>query len=326
MIIKQIPEDFVVEEVIKLNLIKERSNYLIYRLTKKNWDMFKLISTLSRILKTKNKFIGYAGNKDKAAVTTQYISFYKINKERTDNIKIHDVRLDFLGYSKKRINLGDLEGNNFKIKIRDLNNKSNLPNYLYLENYFGEQRFGNKQNTYLVGKAIIKKDFKKACELLNMQVSNNDFIGELRKQPRRLLRFYISSYQAYLWNKILEFNLRKIKNNIKIKSGNQELVIVKDKINNFDIPLISFDAKLTNEIKSLLNEEDISLKDFIIPQMPELITQTSFRKAFIEVKDIQYKYSSDEINKRKLKLEVQFFLPKGSYATILLKKLETYLN
>ena len=203
MQIKKIPEDFFVEEVSKLNLKKERADYSIFKLTKTNWDMFKLIEVISKILKIKSKLIGYGGNKDKNAVTVQYISFYKIQKERIENMKINNIKLEFVGYSDERINLGYHDGNNFIIVVRDLNNKVEIPKNLQFENYFGNQRFGNKFNTHLVGKAIIKKDFEKACKILRIKVENNDFIGGLRKQPRRLLRFYISSYQAFIWNRML---------------------------------------------------------------------------------------------------------------------------
>ena len=326
MIIKQIPEDFIVDEVINLKLTNKKTNYSIFKLTKTNWDMFKIIDVLSRNLNTKNKFIGYAGNKDKLAITTQCISFYKIPKERIERTKINGVKLEFQGHSYERINLGDLEGNNFTITIRGLNKKSKIPGSLNLENYFGEQRFGNKSNTHLVGKAIIKKDFKKACELLDLKVSNNDYVGELRKQPRRLLRFYISSYQAFLWNRLLSARLSKEKDKLSVKTELGELVFIKSKLDNFEVPLVSFDSESNEELENILKEENILLREFIISQMPELTTETVMRKAFIEVKNIISEYSEDELNKNKLKVVIKFFLPKGCYATMLIKRLETYLN
>ena len=326
MKIKQVPEDFIVDEVIQLKLVNERTNYVIFKLSKTNWDSFKVINNLSKALNIKNKLIGYAGNKDKLAITSQYVSFYKIPKERIERVKMHDVKLEFVGYAVDRINLGDLEGNNFIIAVRDLSKKVILPKDLQLENYFGNQRFGNKANTHLVGKAIIKKDFKLACELLNIPMSNNDFIFELRKQPRRLLRFYISSYQAFIWNKLLSNHLKKQKDSLIIKSNSGDLYISKSNIEDFKIPLISFDAEMSDELKSILEEENIQLKDFIIPQMPELTTETVYRNAFIDVKNISFEYSDDELNKNKLKVVIKFFLPKGCYATMLISKLENILK
>ncbi len=328
MIIKQIPEDFIVEEVIDLKLVK-KANYLVYKLTKQDWDTFKLLEKIARILNTKIKFIGYAGNKDKKALTTQYISFYKIPKSKIDNIKIQDIKLEFIGYSLDRINLGDLNGNDFIVNIRNLNKKTEIPEKLYLENYFDDQRFGSKGNTHLVGKAIIKRDFKNACELLNLEIKNNDYVGALRLQHRRLLRFYISSYQSFLFNQILSRYLEKSEH-FKVKYKLGELAISKNNLENFDMPLISFDAKFSKRIKNiaenLLKEEELSLNDFIIKEIPELITETVYRKAFVDNVKIKYKFLDDELNKGKYKAELEFFLPKGCYATLLIKKLEIYLN
>jgi len=329
MIIKHIPEDFVVNEVIELKLVKNKTNYVIFKLVKKNWDSFKIIQTLARVLNIKPKFIGFAGNKDKQAITTQLISFYKISKERIEKIKINDVRLEFQGYSSERINLGDLKGNEFVIVVRNLNKESELPSNIILENYFDNQRFGNKQNTHLVGKAIVKKNFKEACNLLNLNVINNDYIGELRKQQRRLLRFYLSSYQSYLFNKILSKYLEKNKHFV-IESAIGSLNVTDEKVKNFKIPLIGFDVKFSKDIteiaESLFLEEGILVSDFIIKALPELLTESAYRPAFIRVRNIIYKFEKDEVYNNKLKCIISFFLPKGSYATLLIKKLERYLN
>lgn len=326
MRIKQIPEDFVVEEVIKLQLTKEINNYSIIKLTKKNWESFKIIEALAKALRTKTKFIGFAGNKDKQAITTQYISLCKITKETIEKIKINNVKIDFIGYSFNRINLGDLDGNNFKVIIRDINKKIDLPNNIQLENYFDEQRFGNKQNTHLVGKAIIKRDFGEVCKLLSLEVKNNDFIGAIRKQQRRLLRFYISSYQSYIWNKALAIEISNKKDIVKSKQPFGEIVFSKLKLKNFKIPIVNFDTKENKQIEKILKEEGITKEDFIIKEMPELITEGKERDAFVDVKNINYKWNNDELNKNKLKLEVSFFLQKGSYATMLIKKLGIFLN
>ena len=327
MIIKQTPEDFRVNEQIDLKPVKS-GNYLIYKLIKKDWDSFKALETIADRLGTKVKFIGYAGNKDKKAITTQYVSFYKISKNRIDNLKIKDIDFEFVGYSHERINLGDLKGNNFIITARDLKEKNKIPNEIFLENYFDDQRLGNKFNTHLVGKAIIKKDFKKACEIIGITIINNDYIGELRKQHRRLLRFYISSYQSYLFNLILSKYIEdKSENKIFVDYSLGKLAVSNENRENFDIPLISFDALFDKKIKEIaekiLDNENIKLTDFIIKEMPELISETAYRKAFVEINNIKCKSEKDINNYKAI---VEFFLPKGSYATLLMKKLELYLK
>ena len=104
MKIKQIPEDFVVEEIINLKL--EEGPYFYYKLVKKNWNTLDVVREVKSRLKVRD--VGYAGLKDKYAVTTQYIS---VKKKINFNLK--DVEFEFLGTGKTRIYKGMLEGNKF---------------------------------------------------------------------------------------------------------------------------------------------------------------------------------------------------------------------
>lgn len=326
MIVKQIPEDFIVEEVLNKDLTENKTDYLIIKLTKRLWESYKIIEAISKSLRIKTKFIGIAGNKDKQAITTQYLSLYRVSKERIPQIKINNTQIEFAGYCYNRINLGDLKGNNFKITIRDLDKKVKLPEELQLENYFDDQRFGNKQNTHLVGKAMLQKDFAKVCSLLSLDVVGTDYVGAIRKQQRRLLRFYISSYQSYLWNKTLSEILKKQKEISEIDYAVGKLILTKNKMKDFQIPILNFDTPEDKIIDKILKEENVSRNDFIIKEIPELINGGVQREAFLNIEKIKYKWDKDELNKGKLKLLVEFFLPKGSYATMLIKKLGLYLN
>ena len=103
-------------------------------------------------------------------------------------------------------------GNSFSITLRSLHKSevnSVLKNYAEvkeygLPNYFDEQRFGAKKNNHLIGKAIVKKDFKKAVELIDSSFEGTDFVGFLRKIPKKVLMIYVHSYQSFLYNLIVE--------------------------------------------------------------------------------------------------------------------------
>ena len=88
MKIKENPEDFIVEEVI--NLEKNPGEYLYIELKKKNWNTLTLINKLVRVLNIPRKFIGFAGSKDKKAITTQYISIFRAKKQDIEKIKIKE--------------------------------------------------------------------------------------------------------------------------------------------------------------------------------------------------------------------------------------------
>ena len=81
--------------------------------------------------------------------------------------------MNFLGYSKKPIEKSLLIGNKFTIKINNPINKDNdnLSGFVSeidnIGNFYGLQRFGSgRLVTHLVGKAILKKNFNEAVDLL----------------------------------------------------------------------------------------------------------------------------------------------------------------
>ena len=79
MKIKENPEDFVVKEISNVKL--DKGDYSIFRLKKKNYTTERAVQTIANALKIDRKRIGYAGNKDKVAVTEQNISIKHANKE-----------------------------------------------------------------------------------------------------------------------------------------------------------------------------------------------------------------------------------------------------
>lgn len=290
--IKQIPEDFMVKEKIKLDLSK--GDYFYYLLKKKDWNTLDAVNAIAEKLNILIKNIGFAGNKDKTAVTEQVISIYKT---KIDKLLLKDIELSYLGQGKERINLGDLQENEFVITVRNLDSKKKLK-ISKIKNYFDEQRFGINKENAIIGKKLVKREFKEACELLKLDVVNNDYINTLRKFNKKMLLFYIHSYQSYIWNKVAE------------KS--------KDK----KIPIIGYLSEIKDKYyNKILNEEGITAKDFLIRQFPEISVEGSERNTFVNVKNFKYKYGNDELNEGKFKCILEFSLSKGSYGTIVVKEL-----
>lgn len=352
---KEKPEDFCVEELIKLNK-KKIGDYAYFWLTKNNWTTQRAINAVARALRISQRKLKFAGTKDKHAVTKQAVSAFKIKKEDLEKIKIKDIEIKFIGYGENQISLGDLTGNKFRIIARDLTKedlelfsrkikeikKSGFPNY------FGEQRFG-KGNTHLIGREIIKGRLWDAVRLIltfrgereSMEASEarqfaeenwgnwkdiikkfprflglesavlnwlitypNDFAGGLRKIPKPIRKMYIHAYQSWVFNKALE------------KTG------AKGKLT---VP--GYESKLGNstfdkEIKKILKEEGIKLEDFKCTRVPELASAGDFREAVVKVKKFKAgKIQKDELNKGKSKIKLEFELPKGVYATVLLQEL-----
>ena len=312
--IKKLPEDFIVKEINNIE-IKDEGKYQYWILKKRNYTTTKALQTISKALNIPIKWIGFAGNKDKKAITEQLISIKGITKKRIENLKLQDIKLIYVGRGDKPITVGYLQGNKFKITVRNLTEKEvlalkKLPKKIIMPNSFGKQRFS--KNNIEVGKAILKREFKRAINYIDNQeiksfliAQPNNYIGALRLLPKSILRMYIHSYQSYIFNAVLKKLKTKLTKDTKI-------------------PLVGFsteykDKRIKKIIKGLLNKDNITERSFILPEIPEISSEGMLRKAFVEVNDLTINIKKDELNNKRFKAILSFNLPKGSYATTLIE-------
>ena len=172
-LIKKTAEDFRVNEVANLEL-NDDGSYVIIRVTKKNWDTMNFARVLSNILGISQKRIYYAGTKDKKALTTQYFSIKDLSSDKIEKLKkvsLKDAEIHVVGKSRKPINLGDLIGNEFNVRVYTTSNNvcekiESIKEELTIKgtpNFFGLQRFGSiRYITHEVGRLIVKREFKEA--------------------------------------------------------------------------------------------------------------------------------------------------------------------
>ena len=167
-------EDFVVDEVSSPPPEDVDGECTIAKIRAKNWETNRLIRQLSKRLGISRKKIGFAGTKDRRAITTQLISI-KAPMENVRKIQMKDFELLDAYHSKHELNMGDLKGNRFDIMIKDVKYSKQETEQLVpktleelnvlggFPNFFGHQRFGAiRPITHIVGKRIIESDFKGA--------------------------------------------------------------------------------------------------------------------------------------------------------------------
>lgn len=160
--------------------------YLHFSLYKENKDTMEVISYLCRQLKVKPKEFAFAGTKDRRAVTVQRISVFRqhASKLASLNRTLRNARIGDFKHENHQLELGELEGNQFHITLRDchfgddveldtaarvqLGNDvvgqavNHLQSHGFI-NYFGLQRFGTFGiGTDEIGKKILQNDFKGA--------------------------------------------------------------------------------------------------------------------------------------------------------------------
>jgi tRNA pseudouridine13 synthase len=167
--LRTVPEDFVVEEVPAG--VGAEGPYLICRLTKKDWELQRAVREIARQLGISHRRIGWAGTKDKHAVTSQLISIYQVSPEMVAHVHLKDLALEPVGQSPQPLALGSHQSNRFRIVIRDtcsgdLDGEAAAVSRACgegLPNYFGLQRFGVvRPVTHRVGEFLLKGDYEGA--------------------------------------------------------------------------------------------------------------------------------------------------------------------
>ncbi|KAK7535042.1 pseudouridine synthase [Phyllosticta citribraziliensis] len=174
----------------KVNWNEVGGEQLHFTLYKENKDTMEIISFLCKALRVDDRKFGYAGTKDRRAVTVQRISATRISAPQMAELasRLFNCRIGNFEYKPKALSLGDLAGNEFTITLRDCHfpgeegksieervqdARSRLQKAVeHFEshgfiNYFGLQRFGTYAvSTDTIGKHMLKGDMETAVDLI----------------------------------------------------------------------------------------------------------------------------------------------------------------
>jgi tRNA pseudouridine13 synthase len=190
------PEDFRVEE---LPLVEPAGDgtHLWLELRKRNANTSWVAGELARAAGIPPRDVGYAGMKDRRAVTTQWFSLNLQQAPAPDPASWHIPDVEILQASRhpRKLQRGALRGNRFRIVVRDLRgDRDALAERLQvlrergLPNYFGEQRFGHGG-----------RNVARAADWLERG-------GRIRRSERSIL---ISAMRSFLFNQVLATRVRQ---------------------------------------------------------------------------------------------------------------------
>ncbi len=178
--IKSVSADFYVEEIPRY-LPSGEGQHLYVTIEKTGIATLKAINMIARALGVHRKTIGYAGMKDAHAVTRQTLSIDGASVADAEKLDIPGIKIISAKHHRNKLKLGHLAGNKFVIRIRGVD-ESALPKAQAIlsaleksgvPNYFGEQRFGRRKNTHLLGLALLKNDLPEfLAELLGRPQAN----------------------------------------------------------------------------------------------------------------------------------------------------------
>ena len=164
---RQNSDDFVVKEV-PLYEFSGEGEHIVFNMRKKNLTTWEALESLSSHTGIKVREFGYAGLKDKEALTYQSISVHKKYEEKLENFSHNQIKLLEKTYHKNKIKRGHLKGNEFFIRLKKvgkveaikIENALKIIQEKGIPNYFGYQRFGKDMDNHLQGKLILENKLK----------------------------------------------------------------------------------------------------------------------------------------------------------------------
>ena len=184
-------EDFVVDEVPAYDASGEGEHTFV-RVEKRGLTTDDVVRKLAGFVKTKPSAIGFAGRKDKYAVTTQWLSVPDTDPEVLETYTTEGLRVLEAKRHGHKLRTGHLKGNRFEIVVRDVVEDAIDRARVIVEqiereglpNLYGVQRFGDKGR--------------------NVDFARSWIIGGGRRpRSKRKCRLLVSSLQAQLFNDVV---------------------------------------------------------------------------------------------------------------------------
>ena len=326
------PRDFTVEEIPLYDFSGE-GEHLIVKVRKKELTTWELLEIISGYIGIKRRDIGYAGLKDKHAMTIQYLSLPAKYASKMEAFAHEKIKILEMIRHNNKIRVGHLKGNRFHIRLKKVLGlqKKKLDTSLKwikangVPNYFGEQRFGTDGNNWEDGKKLID--------------------AKLKIRDRKTRDFLIGSYQSYLFNQWLskrieisllleKFSEVETEQFLELDEGilqrtkeqqNFFKLIPGDLMMHYPYGRVFYVEELGKEAERFA-QKDIAPTGLlpgtkvkraegaarvIESHYDEEMRQSGARRyAWIQVTEIEKKYIEERAH-----YELSFTLPKGSYAT-----------
>jgi tRNA pseudouridine13 synthase len=194
--IKILPEDFVVEELPD-TIPTGEGDHLYLWIEKRGRETPEVAKALAEAFSTSPRDVGYAGLKDRQAVTRQWFSV-PVNRSSplaSHGFEMPGARVLATSRDTHKLRTGALRGNRFWIKLRGVGHRTALEPVLRVlldsgvPNWFGTQRFGRRGDKAALGAALIG--------------AGAHPLAERARRDAFLRKLALSALQSELFNRLL---------------------------------------------------------------------------------------------------------------------------
>jgi len=317
-LIRSCPEDFAVEEIPRVHPEGEGSHLWLW-VEKRSANTDWVSRELAIAARCAQRDVGYAGLKDRHALTRQWFSLPASDtaEEMLDNVSIEGVRILESHRHTRKLKRGTLDGNRFHLKIRDFNGDvvqteqrlekiraSGVPNY------FGPQRFGFEG-----------RNVEQGFRLLTGKV-------RLKRNKRSI---YLSAIRSYLFNQVLAERVRQgtwnvmMDGDLAMLDGTLSIfpcgipdTVIEDRCKRLDIHPT---GPLPGEGGTQPVGDAATLEQGVLQKWPELVEVLITQRVKASRRALRLYPAGLEWDIDGSDLELTFALPPGSYATTVLREI-----
>lgn len=309
--------DFCVDEIMPI-IPSGEGEHLWVNIEKNGSNTDWVAQQLAKIAGIKPMAVSYAGMKDRHAVTRQWFSLHLPGMEDPDFSNLNDPEFKILNQSRhdRKLKRGALTGNHFKIRITELSGDLEVLEQRLITikeqgvpNYFGEQRFGR--------------------DMGNLQKAEKLFNRELKKIKKQQRGLYLSAARSWIFNQLLSRRIKQqnwispIEGEVYMLNGKSACFVEDDKqqnrqrLENKEINLTGClwgegESMVTGEVATL--EQSIAEDFQIFSEGLEAARMKQERRALRLIPGALLWNISENV------LEMEFDLPAGAFATMVLRE------
>ena len=143
---------------------------------------------------------------------------------------------------------------------------------------------------------------------------------------------YVSAYQSWIWNRTVAELVRALPDTFEVEYAAGRHVFWRtlstsdhDRLAELAVPLITpsqkYEGPLAEIVAKILAEEGVEQRHFRLKKLEKTFFGKGVRDVLIAPAGLKAVAGDDELNKGRRKMTLSFELPKGSYATVVLKRL-----
>lgn len=317
-VFRQQAADFMVDELLGFEPTGE-GEHLWLRIEKTGLNTVDVTTALAGLTGTREKDVGYAGLKDRVAVTTQWFSLVGAADIEADTVLPAGLRILEQVRNNRKLRRGSHKGNRFVITLRNVTAEDThlaawqtVIGQRGVPNFFGPQRFGHDG-----------RNLEKAIAL---------FAGSLKRVSRYQRGIYLSAARSCLFNEVLAERVKAgnwdslLAGDVMALAGSGSVFCAETEDDKIPGRLAQGDIHPTGPMwgkgEATVTSDTLALETGVADRLPQF-TQGMI-KAGLKQERRPLRIMPEGLDLRPAgngELVIEFSLPRGAYATSVLREM-----